>query len=81
VLEEVVKDDPESLLDEPLDIFVSELGESAVILGVHVWVRNDAYWPTKWRMTEQIKLALDANDIPIPYPQVEVTMAEVGKKY
>jgi small conductance mechanosensitive channel len=81
VLEEVVRNDPDSLLDEPLDIFVSELGESAVIMGVHVWVKNEAYWPAKWRMTEQIKLALDEHGIPIPYPQVEITMAEMGKKH
>jgi small conductance mechanosensitive channel len=80
VLHEVVTSDPESLLDEPLDIFVSELGESAVIMGVHVWVKNAAYWTTKWRMTEEIKRQFDAHGIGIPFPQVEVTMADTGLK-
>jgi small conductance mechanosensitive channel len=80
ILEQVVKDDPESILTEPLDIFVSELGESAIVLGVHVWVKNEVYWYTKWRMTEQIKLALDAGGIEIPFPQVEVTMADNNQK-
>jgi small conductance mechanosensitive channel len=80
ILEQVVKDDPESILTEPFDIFVSELGESAIVLGVHVWVKNEVYWYTKWRMTEQIKLALDSGGIEIPFPQVEVTMAENNRK-
>jgi small conductance mechanosensitive channel len=46
-------------------------------MGVRVWVKNDDYWPARWRLTEQIKIQLDNNEIPIPYPQVEVTMAKI----
>jgi small conductance mechanosensitive channel len=77
VLEQVVKTDESVLLEEPIDIFVSELGDSAVKMGVRVWVKNDDYWPARWRLTEQIKIQLDHNEIPIPYPQVEVTMAKI----
>ena len=41
-------------------------------MGVFLWVKAENYWEVKWRMTENIKLALDANDISIPFPQLEV---------
>ena len=62
------------LKDEPIDIFVSELGESSVEMGVRVWVKNEDYWTIRWKMTEDIKNALDANEISIPYPQMDVHM-------
>ena len=62
------------LKDEPIDIFVSELGESSVEMGVRVWVKNEDYWTLRWKMTEDIKNALDANEISIPYPQMDVHM-------
>jgi small conductance mechanosensitive channel len=76
VLHEVVTTDPAADLTEPVDVFVSELGDSSVKMGVRVWVRNEDYWPARWRMTEQIKKSLDAHGISIPYPQVEVTMVK-----
>jgi small conductance mechanosensitive channel len=74
VLTQVATQDAAVLPGEPMDIFVSELGESAVQMGVRVWVKNEDYWPARWRLTEQIKNALDENHIPIPYPQLDVTI-------
>ena len=51
---------------EPIDIFVSELKDSAVEMGIRVWAKNEDYWTLKWKMTEDIKNALDANHIEIP---------------
>ena len=75
VLAGVVQKEEKVLPDEPVDIFVSELADSAVQMGVRVWVKNEDYWPTRWRLTEEIKNALDANEISIPYPQMDVTVA------
>jgi small conductance mechanosensitive channel len=74
VLRAVATGDAAVLHGEPIDIFVSDLGDSAVQMGVRVWVKNEDYWTTRWRMTEQIKNALDENHIPIPYPQLDVTI-------
>ena len=74
VLRQVVDANELILKDEPIDIFVSELGESSVEMGVRVWVKNEDYWPLRWKMTEDIKNALDANEISIPYPQMDVHM-------
>ena len=74
VLRQVVDANELILKDEPIDIFVSELGESSVEMGVRVWVKNEDYWTLRWKMTEDIKNALDANEISIPYPQMDVHM-------
>jgi len=39
---------------------------------VRIWVKSEDYWPTKWRLTENIKYALDENNISIPYQQIDV---------
>ena len=59
---------------EPIDIFVSELKDSAVEMGIRVWAKNEDYWTLKWKMTEDIKNALDAIHIEIPFPQLDVNL-------
>ncbi len=72
VLTEVVDSQETVLKDEPVNIFVKELGDSAVDMGIRVWVKNEDFWPTKWKLTEDVKLALDENGISIPFPQMDV---------
>lgn len=60
--------------DKEILIFVDELGESAVILGVRAWVRTDDFWDVKWKFFEDVKLAMDEAGIEIPYQQVEIHM-------
>lgn len=74
VLAEVVKKQEKVLPDEQVDIYVSELADSSVQMGVRVWVKNEDYWPTRWKMTEEIKNALDESKISIPFPQMDVTI-------
>lgn len=75
VLLDVVKSEDKILPGEPVDVYVSELADSSVQMGVRAWVKTEDYWPTRWKMTEDIKNALDANGISIPYPQMDVTIA------
>ena len=60
--------------DKEILIFVDELGESAVILGVRAWVKTDDFWDVKWQFFEDVKLAMDEAGIAIPYQQVEIHM-------
>ena len=60
------------LTDQPVDVFVSELKDSCIELGVRLWVPSEKYWSTKWNLTEEIKYALDENGIEIPFPQLDV---------
>lgn len=60
--------------EEEILVFVSELGSSEVKIGVRIWVRTENYWEAKWRLTENIKLALDECGIEIPYQKLDVQM-------
>ena len=69
-----VLNQPACLLEEETKVFVSELADSCVIMGIRIWVKTEDYWDAKWRMNENIKYALDENEIEIPYPQMDVTI-------
>lgn len=62
--------------EEEILVFVAELGSSEVKIGLRIWVRTEEYWEAKWRLTENIKLALDECGIEIPYQKVDVQMRE-----
>lgn len=72
VLTKLLMDDPDTLKKEPLSVFVDTLGENAVILGVRCWLPKDKYWDGRYRITENVKYALDKEGIEIPYTQVAV---------
>ena len=68
----VLEEDPAVLPDMDRLVFVDELGDSAVILGVRCWFKQADFWTGKWRVTENCKLALDQAGIQIPYNQLGV---------
>ena len=78
ILQQVADKEDKILKDKPYDIFVSSLADSAVELGLRVWVKNEDYWPVRWGLLEQIKQALDENEISIPFPQLDVSLKENG---
>lgn len=72
VIQKVLAEESRVLQDEPKQVFVDELGDSAVVLGVRCSFRNEDYWEGKWAVTEKIKLALDEVGVQIPFPQLDV---------
>ncbi len=72
VLLKVLEQDEAVLKDKDYRVFVQELADSGVNLNVRCWAVNEQYWECKWRITEQIKYALDDAGISIPYPQMDV---------
>lgn len=74
VLQQVLEAETERIETEDIKVFVDELADSAVIMGCRIWVNVDAYWDAKWRLNENIKLALDAANIEIPFQQLDVTI-------
>lgn len=81
LLEDLAKNDPAKLPDKDVMVMVQELGDSAVVLGCRLWVDNSNYWDAKFRLLEAIKNTFDANDIGIPFPQMEVSgVLDVTKK-
>lgn len=72
VLTDTIQADARVLKDPELLVAVEELAASSVRLVARAWVRSDDYWPVKFALTENIKLAFDANGISLPYPQMAV---------
>lgn len=62
------------------EVFVSELSDSAVVLGGRVWTKTGDYWKTKFDLLEQTKLAYDKEGIRIPYRQLEVSVRQEKKE-
>lgn len=77
VLIRLGENDPARDLENPVNVFVSELAESSVNLGLHVWVSSSEYWNAKWRLTENIKMAFDEEGIEIPFKQVEISVTKM----
>ena len=57
---------------------IGEYGNSGVDIIVRVWVSRPDYWTVNWYLLKEFKKALDANNIEIPYNQLDVTI--VNKK-
>lgn len=72
IIEEIYMTHSAILKDDPIDVFVDELGASSVTVGGRGWVATEDYWSTRWDMTEQIKMKFDAAGIEIPFNQLDV---------
>lgn len=60
--------------EHPVTVFINEFGASSIDFGFRVWCNNADYWTVKWAMMEQVKEAFDANNIEIPFNQLDVHM-------
>ena len=77
VLIRLGENDPARDPENPVNVFVSDLAESSVNLGLHVWVSSSEYWNAKWRLTENIKMEFDEEGIEIPFKQVEISVTKM----
>ena len=74
VLQSVMDSDADVLHSEPILVFVNDLADSAIELGMRCYCENPNYWDARWRLLENAKYALDDAGIEIPYQQVSVHM-------
>ena len=72
ILMEALEADERVLKDPAPNVAVSELADSSVNFVVRPWVNSGDYWDVKWDMNAKIKLALEANGISIPFPQMDI---------
>lgn len=72
VLYTVYHDHPNISKEHDINIFVSELGESTIVLGGQGYVENRNYLKTRWELTEGIKQAFDKAEITIPFSQLDL---------
>ena len=76
IIYNLAQNDEGRLPEENAIVFVDNLGASSVDIGVRVWVKAADYWAVKWRLTENIKYAMDENNISIPYTQIDVQIKQ-----
>lgn len=79
ILYKVLQEEEGILKEEDRRVFVDNLADSAVILNVRGWAQKENYWETKWRLTENIKYALDEAGVRIPFPQMDVHLSKEEK--
>lgn len=76
VLLKLLEEEKKILHEEGKRVVVTELADCSVNLELQCWTKNEDYWETRWRLTEQVKYALDEAGISIPYPQMVVHAPE-----
>ncbi len=78
VLKDILNSESRILKDPEYTIAVAELADSSVNFVVRPWVNKEDYWPTRFDLTEKIKLRLDDANIEIPFPQHAIHMMNAG---
>lgn len=78
IIEEILHRDLSVIQDEEIVVFVSDLADSAVMIGLRAWVKTEDYWAARWRILEQIKTEFDQAGIEIPYNQLTVHLSGEG---
>ncbi len=79
IMEEVYRSCPAVIADKGINVHVSSLGDSAVVIEAFGWVPGSEFLSSKWYVTEEIKLRFDEGGIKIPYPQMDVHLDTVPK--
>ncbi len=76
VLQQMLSEEKRLISSMDQVVFVDELTDSCIVLGVRGFVKNEDFWQTKWDLLERTKEVLDQARIEIPYPQVDIHMKE-----
>ena len=66
------KNEKRILDQDGVNIFVSSLADSSVMMGIRCWVPTSDYVATKWALNEEIKIRFDEEGIEIPYQKLDV---------
>ena len=77
VLLELLKSN-EKIMKEPApEVLVSELADNAVNLTLRFWTANADYWDVYWQVKKQLKPAVEAAGLTIPFPQRVITLTSM----
>lgn len=71
-LQKIMEDDEAVRKDKEIQVFVNELGDYAVQMGVRCWFDKGDFWQGKCRILEKIKYTFDEAGIEIPAQQMDV---------
>lgn len=77
VIKTVVLLDPRIIHSKGDTIRLNEFAPSSLNFVVRVWTENKNYWDVYFDLMENIKNALDANHIQMPYPQMDIHLNDI----
>ncbi|MDT3279866.1 mechanosensitive ion channel family protein [Shewanella scandinavica] len=77
ILTEILDNNQYVLKDPSYTVGLAELANSSINFVVRPWVKTADYWTARFQLLEQIKNALDAADIDIPFPQMDIHVKEL----
>ncbi|WP_196209511.1 small-conductance mechanosensitive channel MscS [Citrobacter sp. Res13-Sevr-PEB04-36] len=80
VINHIIEQDERIDQSRGVTVRLGELAASSLNFYVRVWVRNGEYWNTYYDLLENIKEALDANHIDLPYPQMDIRVQNVSSQ-
>jgi small conductance mechanosensitive channel len=72
VISSVLDNNQYVLKDPAYTVALGELADCSINFVVRPWVNTADYWPAHFELLEQIKNALDAANIEIPFPQMDL---------
>ncbi len=76
LLREIIMSNDKVLKEHEMEVYVSNFDQSALQIGVRVWVLKENYWPLKWELLEKIKNVLDENKISLQITQMDVNIKQ-----
>lgn len=74
LLLKILAEDARVLSDPAPFVGLLEMADSSVNFTVRAWVKSEDYWDVFFDTNERIKKTFDAENISIPYPQLDVHM-------
>ncbi|MGL5969889.1 MAG: small-conductance mechanosensitive channel MscS [Kluyvera sp.] len=77
VILDIIEQDKRIDKNRSVTVRLGELAASSLNFYVRVWVPNAEYWNTYYDLLENIKEAMDANHIDLPYPQMDIRVENV----
>ncbi|TSE09130.1 mechanosensitive ion channel family protein [Aquimarina algiphila] len=72
ILLDLINSQEEVLKDPVPEIYVSDLGDSAVTLSLRYWASNEDFWAVHFYTIEETKKRFEDKGISIPFPQREI---------
>ncbi len=76
IIENVITSHPKALKKPESMVRISQYGDSSINYTARVWVKCADYWDVYFDVMETVKKEFDANNITIPFPQMDVHVKE-----
>ncbi|MCL6706884.1 mechanosensitive ion channel family protein [Pseudomonas sp. R2.Fl] len=68
IMRDLAEADPRIHADPPIETFVNEFADNAVMVTLRYWTSNADFWPVSRQMIKQVKRVFDETGITIPFP-------------